>query len=68
MKASAYLPVWVRHLPASVAFSASGALHPKVQRYVKQGVVRVIAGPEKVDLCIDVQRPYFRPSTLLEAE
>lgn len=67
MKAHAYLPVVVDHLPAAFVFSADGSLRTDIDIYVKQGVVRVIAGPEECHLWIDVQRPYSRPSGLLNS-
>lgn len=66
MKADAYLPVWVHHLPVSQLFDLRGTLHESVQHYVKLGVVRVVAGPESCHLSIDVKRPYYRTSKLIE--
>jgi hypothetical protein len=68
MKDDGYLPVWVNHLPAAFAFDALGNLKPAIRDYVRQGVVRVVAGPLAVHLCVDVQRPYFRPRSTVEAD
>ena len=67
MKATAFLPVWVRHLPISAVMSPMGHLKPHIRHYVDQGVVRVKAGPLCCHVMIDVRRPYFRPEALLEA-
>ncbi len=59
-RADAYLPVWVYGLPASFVFQPDGRLRDAVARAVSIGVVRVIAGPTKVHIMVDVKRPYFR--------
>ena len=61
MTADTYLPIMVRDLPVSVVLGSDGRLKPKVRAYVAQGVVRVMMGPERCDVLIDVRRPYFRP-------
>jgi len=63
MTADAYLPVTVHDLPASFVFQPDGALRDKVRRSVAMGVTRVIAGPELVDVIVDVRRPYYRGVT-----
>ena len=68
MKADVYLPVWVHNLPATFVFDDGGALRPAIQHYAHQGVVKkIIVGPTLCHVCVDVQRPYYRPSTILEA-
>ena len=59
--ADAYLPIWVYDLPASWAFQHGGALRDNVRHAVSLGVTKVIAGPTRCHLRIDVRRPYFRP-------
>lgn len=54
------LPVVVENLPASFVFQPDGRLRDKVARARDVGVVRVIAGPEKCHVIVDVKRPYFR--------
>lgn len=60
-KPDALLPMWVNSLPAHVAFQSNGLLRPAFQSALDQGVIRVIAGPDACHVCIDVQRPYYRP-------
>ena len=67
MKASAYLPVWVYHVPASQVFTMRGDLLPSVKHYADQGVVCIVAGATACHLCIDVQRPYFRPDQMIQS-
>ena len=64
------LPVVVHDLPAYFVFQPDGALRENVRRAVDQGVVRVVAGPEKCHVVVDVRRPYYHPRTnqkLIEA-
>ena len=61
MKADAYLPVLVRHVPEIQVFDLQGQLLPSLKHYAQQGVVKVIAGPLACHLLIDIKRPYFRP-------
>ena len=58
--ADAYLPVIVESLPAAFVFQPGGQLRDKVRRSVQMGVTRVIAGPEKAHLIINIKRPYYR--------
>jgi hypothetical protein len=58
-----YLPVTVHDLPSQYAFQPDGKLRDKVRHAVDMKVVRVIAGPEKCHVIIDVQRPYHRAIT-----
>lgn len=60
-KPDAYLSETVRDLPWHFVFNLDGRLKSAVQRYVDQGVVRVIAGALSVHLVIQIKRPYFRP-------
>lgn len=64
--ADMYLPVWVRDLPADLIFDRS-RLKPKIEHYVREGIVRVIAGAERCHVSIDIQRPYHRPPLQLNA-
>ncbi len=66
--ADAYLPHVVERLPWHVAFGLDGKLLPRIRHYAEQGVVRVIAGATECHLIIDVKRPYWRPSRLIETE
>lgn len=60
MKPDMLLPVTVRNQPITFAVQPCGMLRDKVRRAVNMGVVRVIAGPEKCHIVVDVKRPYFR--------
>lgn len=60
MRAAAYLPVLVKDVPVDMLFSGS-ALRPTVAHYVAVGVVKIVAGPERCHVLIDIQRPYHRP-------
>ena len=62
--ADAYLTVTVRDLPVGAVFF-NGALRPNVAEYVRQGVVKVVAGPEQCHVTIDIRRPYNRPERLV---
>ena len=64
--ADAYLPIVVKHLPAHMFFDDAG-LRPKIASYVRQGVVRVIAGAERCHVVIDIRRLYSRPPHMIEA-
>ena len=59
--ADAYLPHTVHDVPTAWVIGADGALLECVSHYVRQRVVRVIAGPEFCHVIVDVQRPYYRP-------
>jgi hypothetical protein len=61
MKADAYLPVWVEDLPADFAFQPDGKLRQRVAEAVSNGVVKVVAGPLRCHVRVDVRRPYWRP-------
>ncbi len=52
----------VTDVPANWVFDGA-ALRPRVRELVRQGVVRVIAGPTHVHITIRLQRPYYRPET-----
>ena len=56
-----YLPVLVTDLPSSFVFQPDGALREKVSRAVAMKVVRVIAGAEKCNVVVDINRPYYFP-------
>lgn len=60
MKADAYLSEIVYDLPASFVFQPDGALRDKVARAISMKAVRVIAGPEKVHVVLNIRRPYYR--------
>ena len=62
-----YLPVWVYDLPASFAFQPGGQLRENVRAAVASGAAKVIAGPVRCHVMIDVQRPYYRPVQAIEA-
>lgn len=61
MTATAYLPHVVENVPVSWVFQPGGMLRNNVRGWVEMGVVRVIAGPTKCHVWIDVQRPYHLP-------
>ena len=50
----------MEYLPASFVFQPDGQLREKVARSRDMGVTRVIAGPERCHLIIDIKRPYYR--------
>jgi hypothetical protein len=56
----ALLPVIVEDLPHNFVFQPGGQLRDKIRRGVEMNVVRVIAGPLKCHVVIDIQRPYYR--------
>ena len=57
-----YLPEWFRDLPASFVFDENGRVRQRVADCQRQGVVmRIVAGPERVSLLIDIKRPYVSP-------
>lgn len=60
-KPDALLPIAVKNLPAHFVFQADGLVRPRFQECLDQGVICIIAGPEKCDVVIDIKRPYFRP-------
>lgn len=63
MAADAYLPVWVDDLPAEFVFQPGGLMRMRLKCAAKVGVVkRVIAGPERCHVLVDIKRPYCRPS------
>ena len=64
MTADAYLPHTVYDVPVAWVIDSEGALFERVRHYVRQGVVRVIAGPEACHVIVDVQRPYYRPAAM----
>ena len=64
MTADAYLPHTVHDVPVAWMIDADGVLFERVRHYVRQGVVRVIAGPEACHVIVDVQRPYYRPAAM----
>ena len=64
MMADAYLPHTVYDVPVVWVIDSEGALFERVRHYVRQGVVRVIAGPEACHVIVDVQRPYYRPAAM----
>lgn len=64
MMADAYLPHTVYDVPVAWVIDSEGALFERVRHYVRQGVVRVIAGPEACHVIVDVQRPYYRPAAM----
>ena len=64
MMADAYLPHTVYDVPVVWVIDSEGALFERVRHYVRQGVVRVIAGPEACHVIVDVQRPYHRPAAV----
>lgn len=64
MMADAYLPHTVYDVPVAWVIDSEGTLFERVRHYVRQGVVRVIAGPEACHVIVDVQRPYHRPAAV----
>lgn len=68
MKPDAYLKHTVYDVPVDWLIGHDGALHPRVSDYVRQGVVKVIAGPERAHCVIDVMRPYHKPKKQLHIE
>ena len=66
MSADAYLPHTVRDVPVGWLIGQDGAVYPGVAQYVAQGVVRIIAGPERAHCIIHVKRPYYRPRKQLQ--
>jgi hypothetical protein len=66
MPHTSFLPHAVTHLPWHFAFGLDGKLLPRIHHYVKEGVVRVIAGATECHLIIDVRRPYLHPNQTLE--
>lgn len=61
MMADAYLPVWVMDLPAVFVFQPGGLLRRPVAEAVASGAVKVVAGPERCHVRVDIKRPYWRP-------
>lgn len=59
--ADAYLPVWITDLPAQFVFQPGGMLRLRVAEAVASGVVKVVAGPERCHVRVDIKRPYWRP-------
>jgi hypothetical protein len=59
--ADAYLPVWVRDLPAAAVFQPGGLRRIAVAEAVASGTVKIVAGPERCHVRIDIKRPYWRP-------
>lgn len=62
--ADAYLPHAVTFVPTSWVIADNGQIYPKVRHYVKQGVVRVVAGATECHVVVDIQRPYVRPRSV----
>ena len=54
------LPVLVEELPIRFVLQPDGTLREKVCHAVELGCVKVIAGPERCHVVVDVKRPYFR--------
>lgn len=63
MTADAYLWHTVPNVPIDYVFFGS-FVRPNIRHYVTKDVVRIIAGPERCHVRINVQRPYYRPETL----
>lgn len=59
--ADQYLPHVVFNLPISFVMNNDGTLRDAVRHYVRLGVVRVIAGPDRCHVVVDIRRPYWRP-------
>lgn len=62
MAADAYLSVWVTNLPIAFVLQPDGQLRQRlVDAFANQGVLKVVAGPERCHVHLNIQRPYYRP-------
>ena len=63
--ATSYLPHIVHNVPAQWVFGSNGKPLQKIQHYMDQRIVRIIAGPNHCHVVIDVRRPHRRPPPIL---
>lgn len=53
-----YLPITVYNMPVNQFIDDNGSLKPKVNELCNKGIVKIIAGPTKCHVVIDIKRPY----------